>query len=419
MALLEKMAGQGAGQSLESPDRGSTSTLPGDRLPDRPTRHRPRLERAGVLAPVAPPLTPPTAPSPEVPRRGGGPAGNTVVNPRYTFEAFVIGASNRFAHAAAQRVAETPAKSYNPLFIYGDSGLGKTHLLHAIGHYVIQNFPVLRVRYVSTETFMNDFVDAIRNNSQMTFKRRYRDGDVLLVDDIQFVEGKEGAPGGVFPHLQLVVRGLQADRACPRTGIPAPSPRWRTGCGAGSSGGSRRMSSPRSSRPASPSSGKRPKPDRVPVPRGRSRAHRHPRPGQHPGAGGCSHRGLGIRQPQPRTPDPGHGPAGPVRHPRRRPAPADHPSPVIEATLRRPSGSASRTSAVRAGGGPSSTPDKSVCTSSGNSPTSATRRSRGSSGGETTPPSSMRSRRWPGLMKERRLIYDQVTDLIHNIKGGG
>ena len=114
------------------------------------------------------------------------------LNPRYTFDAFVIGASNRFAHAAAQRVAESPAGSYNPLFIYGDSGLGKTHLLHAIGHYVIENFSGKRVRYVSTETFMNDFVDAIRNSAQMQFKRRYRECDVLLVDDIQFMEGKEG-----------------------------------------------------------------------------------------------------------------------------------------------------------------------------------------------------------------------------------
>jgi chromosomal replication initiator protein len=114
------------------------------------------------------------------------------LNPRYTFDNFVIGSSNRFAHAAAQRVSESPASSYNPLFVYGDSGLGKTHLLHAIGHYVIENFTTKRVRYVSTETFMNDFVDAIRNNSQSVFKRKYRECDVLLVDDIQFMEGKEG-----------------------------------------------------------------------------------------------------------------------------------------------------------------------------------------------------------------------------------
>jgi len=114
------------------------------------------------------------------------------VNPRYTFEAFVIGASNRFAHAAALSVAETPAKSYNPLFIYGAAGLGKTHLLHAIANYIAENYPGMRVRYVSTETFMNEFVDAIRTNAMPVFKRRYRDCDVLLVDDVQFMENKEG-----------------------------------------------------------------------------------------------------------------------------------------------------------------------------------------------------------------------------------
>jgi chromosomal replication initiator protein len=113
------------------------------------------------------------------------------LNPRYTFEDFVIGASNRFAHAAALSVAETPARSYNPLFIYGGSGLGKTHLLHAIAHYVRQNYPTLHVRYVSTETFLNEFVDAIRANATTAFKRRYRECDVLLVDDVQFIENKE------------------------------------------------------------------------------------------------------------------------------------------------------------------------------------------------------------------------------------
>jgi chromosomal replication initiator protein len=114
------------------------------------------------------------------------------MNPRYTFETFVKGASNQFALAAALRVAETPARSYNPLFIYGSAGLGKTHLLHAIGHYVAQNYAHYAVRYVSTETFLNEYVDAIRTNTTAQFKRRYRDIDVLLVDDIQFMEGKEG-----------------------------------------------------------------------------------------------------------------------------------------------------------------------------------------------------------------------------------
>lgn len=114
-----------------------------------------------------------------------------MLNPRYTFEAFVIGASNRFAHAAAQRVAEEPAKAYNPLFIYGPSGLGKTHILHAIGHYVYENFTNLNVCYVSTETFLGEFIDAIRTHGQTAFKRRYRAYDVLLVDDIQLLEGKK------------------------------------------------------------------------------------------------------------------------------------------------------------------------------------------------------------------------------------
>jgi chromosomal replication initiator protein len=114
------------------------------------------------------------------------------LNPRYTFENFVTGASNRFAQAAALAVAETPARSYNPLFIYGVAGLGKTHLLHAIAHYVKQNYPAYKVRYVSTEAFLNDYVEGIRTNSMPEFKRKYREIDVLLVDDIQFMEGKEG-----------------------------------------------------------------------------------------------------------------------------------------------------------------------------------------------------------------------------------
>jgi chromosomal replication initiator protein len=114
-----------------------------------------------------------------------------VLDPRYTFETFVIASSNRFAHAAAQSVAESPARSYNPLFIYGDAGLGKTHLLHAIGNYVLENFSGRNVRYVTTETYMNEFVDAIRHSSTTAFKRRYRECDVLLIDDVQFMERKE------------------------------------------------------------------------------------------------------------------------------------------------------------------------------------------------------------------------------------
>jgi len=117
-------------------------------------------------------------------------AGDTL-NPRYTFDAFVIGSSNRFAHAAALTVAERPGLAYNPLFVYGDAGLGKTHLLQAIGHYVHENYRGYRVRYVSSETFLSEFVDSIRTGVADSFKRRYRGVDVLLVDDIQFFEGKK------------------------------------------------------------------------------------------------------------------------------------------------------------------------------------------------------------------------------------
>ena len=113
------------------------------------------------------------------------------LNPKYTFDTFVIGSSNRFTHAAAVAVAEAPAKAYNPLFVYGDSGLGKTHLLHAIGHYAQRLFPGIKVRYVSSEEFTNDFINSLRDDKMQAFQGRYRSQDLLLIDDIQFLERAE------------------------------------------------------------------------------------------------------------------------------------------------------------------------------------------------------------------------------------
>jgi chromosomal replication initiator protein len=166
--------------------------------PDVPASTGIEYRTNGHLAPIpAEPSDPrepsvvdgrPTGPTVWMPDAGDA---DSQLNPKYLFEHFVIGQSNRFAHAAAVAVAESPAKSYNPLFVYGGSGLGKTHLLHAIGHYVCRLYPRLRVRYVTTEQFTNEFIKSIQNKDPSAFQRRYRGIDVLLMDDIQFLERAE------------------------------------------------------------------------------------------------------------------------------------------------------------------------------------------------------------------------------------
>jgi len=183
--------------------------------------------RAAEAAPVADPrdqhLGAAPAPVEEPrPRPGAAPAGD-VDNRGLTFDAFVTGTSNRFAHAAALAVAETPGRSYNPLFIYGDAGLGKTHLLQAIRHYVQENYPDYVVRYVTSETFLNQFIESIRLNTSAQFKRRYREVDVLLVDDIQFLENRKETQEEFFHTFNALHEGrrqlvLSSDR--PPDAIP-------------------------------------------------------------------------------------------------------------------------------------------------------------------------------------------------------
>jgi len=157
--------------------------------------------------------------------------GSAGLNPRYTFDTFIVGSSNQFAHAACGAVAEAPSRSYNPLFIYGGVGLGKTHLMHAVGHYVLQHDQNLKLTYISSERFMNEMINAVRYDRILDFRERYRSVDVLLVDDIQFLAGKEGTQTEFFHTFNSLYdsqKQIVLSSDCPPREIPALEDRLRS-----------------------------------------------------------------------------------------------------------------------------------------------------------------------------------------------
>src|SRR5262249_15096130 len=157
-----------------------------------------------------------------------GPAG---LNPRYTFDTFIVGSSNQFAHAACRAVAEAPSRSYNPLFIYGGVGLGKTHLMHAVGQYVLEHDRNLKLTYISSERFMNEMINAVRYDRVLDFRERYRSVDVLLVDDIQFLAGKEGTQTQCFHTFNALYdsqKQIVISSDCPPHEIPSLEERLRS-----------------------------------------------------------------------------------------------------------------------------------------------------------------------------------------------
>ena len=175
----------------------------------------------GSTTPLSAPYVPATA---EATREPAETHADGELNPKYTFEQFVVGSSNRFAHAAALAVAESPAKAYNPLFIYGGVGLGKTHLLQAVGYAILQRFPQLRICYISSERFTNELITAIQTRSTVKFRQKYRSTDVLLIDDIQFVAGKESTQEEFFhtfntlydAHRQIVLSSDRSPKEIPQ-----------------------------------------------------------------------------------------------------------------------------------------------------------------------------------------------------------
>jgi len=180
-----------------------------------------------VAAPPVPEMPPPE-PEPEEAAEGDELG---LLSPRYSFDTFIVGPSNQFAHAACRAVAEAPSRSYNPLFIYGDVGLGKTHLMHAIGHYVITHLKNLKLTYISSERFMNEMINAVRYDRILDFRERYRSVDVLLVDDVQFLAGKEGTQTEFFHTFNALYdsqKQIVISSDCPPHEIPQLEERLRS-----------------------------------------------------------------------------------------------------------------------------------------------------------------------------------------------
>ena len=347
-----------------------------------------------------------------------GSLGEIDLNPNYTFDDFVIGESNRFAAAAALAVAEQPATSYNPLFIYGDAGLGKTHLLHAIGHYVRANYPRMCVRYVSTEHFLNDFIEAIRTNSQGAFKLRYRRCDVLLVDDVQLIENKATTQEEffhTFDYLHSAGRQIVISSDRPPKAMATLEDRLRSRFGWGLITDVQpphletRLAILRKKAAGEP----------VERPRRRPHLHRHPHHQQHPGAGGRPQPGPGLLQPQP-------GPAHPATWPRTSWATSSPPRPPARSRPR----SSSRPPPTCSG-----SPIDELCGKSRSRPLVTARQvamyvlremtdfsypAIGRAFGDRDHTTVMHAvSKISDLMRERRTIYEQVTELMHRIRTAG